>query len=106
MRLLAFGEAALMDGFVLLGFETFPNAAPAEVEAMLCTLLQRKEKALVFLQQTLPPALGRCYAHARQRAGSLILIEIPSLATPQDYHPPVEALVRKVLGPSALEAQE
>lgn len=103
MRLIAAGEAHLMEGFVLLGFETLPDATPAQAEQMLCQLLRRPEKALVFLEQTLVGGLGKCHETLRRESGKVVIVEIPPLNHPASYQPPVEALARRVLGESALE---
>lgn len=103
MRLIAMGEACLTEGFVLLGFETYPGIEPAEMEQVLCGLITAKEKALVFMEQRLIAQAGKCYDRIRNDSGHVIIIEMPPLHAPQDYQPVVEDLVRRVLGPGALE---
>ncbi len=102
MRLLALGSAGLMEGFNLLGFETYPDANPSMLENLLCDLLAKKEKALVFIEQNLLTHTGACYQRIREDSGEVVLIALPPLNDPQNYHPPVEALVKRVLGSAAL----
>jgi len=102
MRLLAFGSRTLMDGFNLLGFETYPEANPSIFEEALCELLSKKEKALVFVEQNLLVDTGNCYQKIRQDSGEVVLMTLPPLNEAENYHPPVEELVKRVLGPSAL----
>ncbi len=102
MRLLAFGTAALMEGFNLLGFETYPDANPSIVEDVLCELLTKKQKALVFIEQSLTLDPGHCYQRIRQDSGEVVIMTLPPLNDPQNYHPPVEELVKRVLGAAAL----
>lgn len=103
MRLLAFGSTNLMDGFDLLGFETYPEANPSIFEDVLCELLSKKHKALVFVEQNLLTETGNCYQKIRQDSGEVVLITLPPLNAAQNYHPPVEELVKRVLGSSALD---
>ncbi|OQW95910.1 MAG: hypothetical protein BWK79_00660 [Beggiatoa sp. IS2] len=103
MRLIVMGSRTLTEGFELLGFETFPEATVDTIEKVLSELLASKEKALVFLENTLsyppPPAVLR----ARRLASRVIITEIPPLNAPDTYRPLVEDLVVRVLGASALE---
>ncbi len=103
MRLIAMGEACLIEGFDLLGFETYPDADSRQVEKLLCELIGRKDKALVFLEQALADESGGCYQRIRNESGHVVLVEMPPLHAPDEYRPPVEELVRRVLGPGALD---
>lgn len=102
-RLIVMGSAALTEGFALIGFETWPNAREEELDSLLGGLLDRRERALVFLE----PYLARCNCAALQRirneGGRVVITEVPPLHAPGDYHPMVEELVLSVLGPAALE---
>lgn len=105
MKNIAMGSAALTRGFALLGFETYPDATPELVEKVLEGLVDRREKALVLLEHQLARSHGPVLAQVRSEGGRIVVGEVPPLATPADYHPPVEDLVRRILGPSALEEQ-
>jgi vacuolar-type H+-ATPase subunit F/Vma7 len=102
MRLIFMGSQALAEGFALIGFEIFPNATTELVETELSKLLKSQEKALVLLEDSLTQQPGPSFLHARTKAAGIILSEIPPLNAPEDYHPSVEALVARVLGPSVL----
>lgn len=97
------GSQALAEGFALIGFEIYPNATAELVETELSNLLKSKEKALVFLEDSLTQQPGPSFLRARTEAAGIILSEIPLLNAPEDYHPSVEALVARVLGPSVLD---
>ena len=103
MRLIAAGTAALVEGFALLGFETLPDADDAAVESLLAELVHGREKALVVLEHHLARGHGQFLGQLRAEGGSVVITEVPPLHAPADYHPPVEELVRRILGPSALE---
>ncbi len=102
-RLIMMGEAALCNGFSLIGFETWPDASPDDLEALLERLQEDGETALVFLD----PRLARCHCKALERlqhhGGGILVTEIPPLNAPGSYRPQVEELVISVLGKGALE---
>lgn len=101
--MIAMGSAALTQGFELLGFETWPDASAEEMERVLQELLRTGVKALVFVEHELAQQGGPGFRRVRAEGGRIVLTEIPPLHAPADYRPPVEDLVRRVLGPNALE---
>jgi len=101
-RLIAMGGAALIQGFSLLGFETHPEATPQVLDAVLEELVQNRQKALVILEEDLARSGTAMLRRVRGEGGRIVVIEVPPLQAPDDYHPQVEELVRRVLGPSAL----
>jgi vacuolar-type H+-ATPase subunit F/Vma7 len=103
MRLIFMGSEALADGFNLLGFETFADASPEDVERLLSELLKRKQAALVFLEDKLVANPGAVFLRTRAEAASIIITEIPALNAAHNYRPLVEDLVARVLGSSTLE---
>ena len=103
MRMIALGGAALAQGFALLGFETRPDATVEDLEQVLQELLRSDAKALVIVEHSLAEAGGPAFRRVRAEGGRIVISEVPPLHAPADYRPPVEALVRRVLGPNALE---
>lgn len=102
-RRLALGSAALVDGFALIGFEIHPDATAQQLETVLQDLVQSGEQALVFVESGLASCDCAVLERIRTELVRIVVVEIPPLNAPQDYHPPLEQLVRSVLGPSALE---
>jgi vacuolar-type H+-ATPase subunit F/Vma7 len=102
-RMIALGSAALTEGFSLIGVETIPDATPAMLEELLAGLVRRQEKALVFLEHGLARSQGPWLTRVREEGGRVVVVEIPPLHAPEDYHPQVEDVVRAILGASALE---
>jgi vacuolar-type H+-ATPase subunit F/Vma7 len=102
-RLVFMGGAALTAGFALIGFETYPDATPEDLERLLEGLVERHESALVLLE----PHLARCQCGiletVRSEGARIVVTEVPPLHAPGDYHPLVEDLVTSVLGAHALE---
>ncbi|NJO15516.1 MAG: hypothetical protein HC877_07150 [Thioploca sp.] len=103
MKLIFMGSQTLAEGFALLGFETVSNATVETVENILGQLLKDKASALIFLEDNLTAKPGPMFLQARTQAAGMIITEIPSLNRPENYRPPVEDLVAKVLGPSVLD---
>jgi len=97
------GSEALADGFALLGFEIFTNATQDDVEKLLAGLLKQKQKALIFLEDSLAKSPKETFLHARSEAAGIIITEIPALNAPETYRPMVEDLVIRVLGASVLD---
>lgn len=104
VRLIVLASAELADGFRLLGFETWPDATPEQVETLLSELLNSDERAFVLLEQSLAscscPSLNKC----RNECNRVLIAEIPPLNSPSEYQPAVEVLVRNTLGPTALDS--
>jgi vacuolar-type H+-ATPase subunit F/Vma7 len=105
MRMIAVGSAALTEGFALLGFETLPDADFDDVMALLSTLRKQGEhgvKALVMLEHTLARGSAAALEQMHCECSNVVVVEVPPLHAPEDYHPSVEQLVAKILGPAAL----
>lgn len=103
MRLIAVGGAALVQGFALLGAEIYEDATGEDLERVLGDVLRGRDQALIFVESSLVARGGRNLDRVRREGGRIIVSEIPPLDAPESYRPPVEALVTRVLGPSALE---
>ncbi|MBL7002678.1 MAG: hypothetical protein ISR69_01455 [Gammaproteobacteria bacterium] len=102
MRTIAMGSAELMDGFSLLGVETFPDAKPEDLETLLNGLLRARDRALIFVENYLTKDGIAVLDEIRKEGGDILITEIPSLDSPGDYQSPVDHLITRVLGQSAL----
>lgn len=98
MRMLAFGSRTLMDGFALLGIETFADVDAEEVGRILTSLYRSKEKALVFLQQDLARQDISILVEIREEGGEILISEIPDILSADAYEAPVDHLIHRVLG--------
>ena len=105
-RLIALGSAGLMEGFELIGFETFADPAPESVEELFQELLRKQQAALVVIEHRLAENPGRHLIRAQQEGGRIVITEIPEIHLAHGYHSRVEDLVQSILGSSALEAEE
>lgn len=105
-RIIAMGSTLLMEGFALVGLETWPDATSADVEAVIGELLRQRQKALVLLESDLMHDPGPVLTRAGRKSDHIILAEIPALESPEDDRPAVERLVGDLLGPRALTRHE
>lgn len=101
-RLVVLGSAALTDGFALIGAEVFPDATPKQVDEVLARLTREGARALVLIEHHLARGGGEWLNRLRNEGGSIVVTELPPLATPDAYEPAVDDVVRAVLGPDAL----
>jgi vacuolar-type H+-ATPase subunit F/Vma7 len=105
-RLIALGSSALMEGFELIGFETYPDPAPEVLETLFHELLRKHQAALVVIEQGLAQNPGPYLMRAQSEGGRIIITEIPEIMQSASYHSRVENLVQSILGSAALEMRE
>lgn len=97
------GSSALMDGFALLGMETFPDASVTELEQVLTQLLRDKQRAMIYLQQDLAQSELPVLDKIRNEGGDILISEIPDILSAHNYQAPVDKLLTRVLGASAAQ---
>ncbi|MBI1173864.1 MAG: hypothetical protein GC139_01210 [Sideroxydans sp.] len=105
-RMIALGSAALMEGFELIGFETYPEPTAETLENVFRELLHRQQAALVVIEQSLAQNPGHHLMRAQREGGRIIITEIPEIHMSGGYHSRVETLVQSILGAAALEVEE
>ncbi len=98
MRLLAIGSQALMDGFALLGIETYTDPDLKEIEKLLEGLSRNKERALIYMQQNLVEADLPILHKLRDEGGYILISEIPDILSAEGYEAQVDHLIKRVLG--------
>jgi vacuolar-type H+-ATPase subunit F/Vma7 len=81
-RMLFLGEDSLADGFRLIGFETFSNPSPEEIDRIFRELLRGRDNAFVIIDdQTMGsdiPALRQ----VRREGGRIVVASVPALKDP------------------------
>jgi vacuolar-type H+-ATPase subunit F/Vma7 len=102
-RMLFFGEAALTEGFSLIGFETFPDATVEQLDRVLTELIQGRKTALVFIDQRIAKLESRMLPRVRKEGGRILVTEVPSLGRPDQFHSNIDDQVSALLGGSRLE---
>lgn len=81
-RMLFLGEDSLADGFRLIGFETFPNPAPEEVDRVLRELLRGRDNAFVILDDRVMRADIPALHQVRREGGRIVIASVPALRDP------------------------
>jgi len=102
-RMIAMGNRPLMEGFSLLGFETWPNASSEDLDKLLIELLKADQKALLLLETHLSQSQSSVLSKVRTHGGKVLVTEIPAINAAHEFHPFVEDLVVQILGKNALE---
>lgn len=102
-RLVVLGSAGLAEGFSLIGAEVYPDADAATVERVLAALVAEDAAALVLLEGPLAHGDGEWLNRLRNEGTRIMVTELPPLHAPETYAPAVDAVVRGVLGPEALQ---
>ncbi len=103
MRMLAIGSQALMDGFALLGIETYTDMRTEQIEILLNNIIRSQERALIFLQQDIAQSNIPVLQQLHREGGNILISEVPLLQEPANRKAPIDDLITKVIGPSALE---
>ena len=102
-RMVFAGERALADGFALIGFETLPDADPAQLEALLASLIRERDSAFVIIDHALACSGSRLLARVNADGGRIVVAEVPPLNRPQDLHIDLDAQIRVLLGGKSLD---
>lgn len=97
-RLLFLGQRALAEGFALIGFEIWPDADVKVLDQTLATLRREKRGALVIIDQMLADAGSRLLPQIHAEGRHVVVIEVPALAGPQDFHLAIDDQVQALLG--------
>jgi vacuolar-type H+-ATPase subunit F/Vma7 len=97
-RIIAMGSGPLMDGFRLAGVETWPDANPAQLEALLQELMNGRQRALLLLENELAQSDGPWLRRVRAESSHIVVTQIPPLHLPGDYRTAADALLPQVMG--------
>jgi vacuolar-type H+-ATPase subunit F/Vma7 len=97
-RMIFLGDAALADGFQLIGFETHVDPTPEHLERVLRGLEERQEKAFVVIGTACPAQQCAAYRRLRNEGGRVVISRVPPLAAPADFQCEVDQRVRVLLG--------
>jgi vacuolar-type H+-ATPase subunit F/Vma7 len=105
-RLIVAGSAPLTEGFSLVGFEALPDATIEELDEVLNELLMQRQKALVLVEESLARGNSPSLARIRKEGGHIVVVEIPHLNAPSEYHPQIDEMILSILGPNALDIEK
>lgn len=105
-RLLFMGEAALGEGFRLIGFETWTDPTPEMLEQQLDSLIKNREKAFIVLGHALADCDCTLLNRVRAEGGHIIITQVPSLADPDHLQCAIDDRLQSLLGGEVRVDQE
>ncbi|MCW8944504.1 MAG: ATPase [Sedimenticola sp.] len=105
-RMLFMGEAALTDGFKLIGFETWADPSQEMLEQQLSRLLRKREKAFIILGHKLAHCDSVLLKRIRSEGGHIVITQVPSLAEPDNFHCEIDDRLQQLLGGELEFSQE
>lgn len=97
-RMLFMGEAALTEGFRLIGFETWADATQQDLDQLLESLLRKRHKAFIILGQSLADCDSALLQRVRAEGGYIIVTQVPSLAEPDNFQCEIDDRLQLLLG--------
>lgn len=103
MRILAVGNQELMDGFTLLGIETFINPDKGQLEKLLNDVQISGDRVLIYLQQDLLDFQLPVLDQLRREGGNVLISEVPCLHAPGNRQASIDQLITRTIGAAALE---
>lgn len=99
-RMIFLGEAALSQGFRLIGFEVFPDPTREDLDRIFGQLIDSQERVFVIIDrksaQTHCPALERI----RAEGGRILVTTVPPLNDPTHFHCVIDGQIQSLLGNS------
>lgn len=81
-RMLFLGEDSLAEGFSVIGFETHPNPAPADVDRVFRDLLAGRDQAFVIVDDAVMNMDVEHLKRVRREGGRIVVVAVPPLAAP------------------------
>ena len=101
-RMLFLGDDSLADGFRLIGFETYSNPSPDEVDQVLRELQRDREHAFVVVDERLMQAEIPTLEQVRAEGGRIVVIAVPPLAAPPKLSSDVSARLKAMFGTASM----
>ncbi len=102
-RMLFFGSQELAEGFALIGFETWSNAAVEDLERELEVLQSSGANAFILVEDSLAAKAVSGLEWVKAESGRILVTEIPSLASPEQFRMDTDERVRQLLGGEAFD---
>ncbi|MCB1758529.1 MAG: ATPase [Gammaproteobacteria bacterium] len=97
-RMLFLGDAALTDGFQLIGFETWSDPTREELDRVLQELLESRRNAFILLDTRLAKRGSPMLDRVRKEGGRILVTEVPPLNEPEGFHSSIDNQVNTLMG--------
>ena len=105
-RLLCLGERTLTEGFALIGFEVWPDAARADLDRLLAELQREGQAAFLLIDQALAASGSERLARVQREGGRILVAELPPVNAPGRFHIDIDDQVSALLGGVDLNREE
>jgi vacuolar-type H+-ATPase subunit F/Vma7 len=105
-RMLFLGDDSLADGFRLIGFETFPNPEPEEVDRIFRELQRGRENAFVVVDDRIMQSEVSGLREVRREGGRIVVAAVPALKEPPRLASDVADRLRAMFGSSNIIGQD
>jgi vacuolar-type H+-ATPase subunit F/Vma7 len=104
-RMLFLGEDSLADGFRLIGFETFPNPAPEDVDRIFRELQRGRANAFVVVDNHIMESDVPSLRAVRREGGRIVVAAVPALNEPPRLSSDVATRLQAMFGSSNIMGQ-
>ena len=101
-RMIFLGDAALTDGFRLIGFETRANPTVEQLERLLRQLLESHASAFLIIDHRLATSKSAILDRVRLEGGRIVIAEVPTLDQPDAFHCQIDDQLKSLFGDSAI----
>jgi vacuolar-type H+-ATPase subunit F/Vma7 len=102
-RMLFLGDAALTDGFRLIGFETWADPDIEQLDQLLGELLESRSNAFLILDSRLSGVGSKLLEQVRNESGRILITLVPPLNDPDGFHCAIDQRVNSMLDNGSLE---
>jgi len=99
-RMIFMGEAALTQGFLLIGFEVWPDPSSKQLQTVLEELESTQVRAFLVIDQRLEAASCPALDRVRLEGGHILVTSVPGLNEPHRFHSSIDAQIQSLLGNS------
>ena len=96
-RMLFLGDAALTNGFQLIGFETWADPAAEELERVLEELLSSKRNAIIILDTRLAESGSPMLERVRREGRRILITVVPPLNDPDGFRCDIDHQVNSMI---------
>jgi vacuolar-type H+-ATPase subunit F/Vma7 len=96
-RMLFLGDAALTDGFQLIGFETWADPTAEKLDKVLEELLESKGNAFIILDTRLAESSSPMLERVRREGRRILITVVPPLNDPEGFRCDIDHQVNSLM---------
>jgi vacuolar-type H+-ATPase subunit F/Vma7 len=105
-RMLFLGDDSLADGFRLIGFETYPDPTPEEVDRIFRELQRGRDNAFVIVDDRIMQSDIQGLRQVRREGGRIVVAAVPPLKAQPRLTSDVADRLAAMFGSSNLMARD